>query len=312
MEVLHLDFEKEISFKEPISACIGYFDGLHKGHQALVNKAKEMALKTNSKSCLITFFPDPKDVITKTKHKHIQNFYQRLKIMETLGLDYCIVCDFSENLCKLSKEEFFDKFLNVLNLKCLVCGFDFHYAYKGSGDYHSLIEASKGKFDVEVIDSVNYLDEKISSTRVREAILNGDIELVNELLGYDYFLNGVVVHGKAIGHKIGFPTANLLIDQETLILKEGVYIGYTKVDNIYYKSMVNIGRNQTIALNNQRTIEAHIVDYNGNLYGKEIIMYFNHKIRDGKKFDSLEELKNQLTIDIEKARAQDERKQFIL
>ena len=312
MEIIKFSLDETKAFNEQISACIGYFDGLHKGHQALVKKAQEEAKKRGIKSGIITFFPDPKDVITGKKHKHIQSFEHRLKIFEAYGIDVCIVFDFTLDMCTLSKEDFFNRVLLKLDLACLVCGFDFHYAYKGSGDYHSLIEASKGLFEVNVIDSVNYESEKISSTRVRAAIENGQMELANQLLGYTYHLIGKVVHGKCIGHKLGFPTANLEVDDETIYPSNGVYIGYIKSRGRIFKAMINVGCNPTISDHNLTTIEAHIIDFNDDIYGEELIIYFISKIRDVIKFSSKEELARQLESDTLKARGQSDEINLLL
>ena len=312
MEIIKFSLNETNTFKEPISACIGYFDGLHKGHQTLVKKAQEEAKNRNIKSAIITFFPDPKDVITGQKHKHIQAFEHRLRIFEAFDIDICIIFDFTKEMCALSKDEFFEKVLRKLNLECLVCGFDFHYAYKGSGDHLTLKDSSEGLFDVLVIDSVNYLDKKISSTLVRRAIEYGNIQLTNLLLGYTYHLIGKVVKGKQIGQSIGFPTANLLVDAETILPEKGVYIGYAKHDGNTYKAMINIGNNPTVADNNQVTIEIHICNFDKSIYGDELIVYFKSKIRDEVKFDDLEDLSRQLSLDIKAAERQKDEPRLLL
>lgn len=312
MEIIKFSLNETKALNEPISACIGYFDGLHKGHQALVKKAQEEAKKRNIKSGIITFFPDPKDVITGKTHKHIQSFNHRLKIFEAYGIDVCVVFDFTLEMCTLSKEDFFENVLKKLDLQCLVCGFDFHYAYKGSGDYHSLLEAANGLFDVKMIPSVDFEAKKISSTRVREAIEKGQMELANNLLGYTYHLIGTVVHGKHIGHELGFPTANLEVDEETIYPNSGVYIGYIKSRGRIFKAMINVGCNPTIASNNKTTIEAHIIDFNDDIYGEELIIYFKSKIREVTKFKNKEALSKQLSLDTYKTRGQEDEPSLLL
>ena len=307
----YINNQNTISIKSPIVACIGYFDGLHRGHQALLDKTKELAKLYNARSVMIGFAPDPKEVLTGQKGKHIQVYEDRLKIAEAMGIDDIIVIAFTKELSHMDKDMFFETVLKKLPLKALVCGFDFHYGYKGGGDAYSLKESAKD-YEVIIIDEVLYEGEKISSTRVREAIENGDMRLVNTLLGYTYFIHGEVIHGKHYGHDIGFPTANLAIDEEILYPQDGVYIGYCKVEDTIYKAMINIGCNPTIASDNDLTLEVHILDFDGDIYGKDIYVYFCERIRDVIRFSSLNELKAQLTKDKQIAKGQADEVKFIL
>lgn len=312
MDIKRIDLNDEICLMDPIVACIGYFDGLHKGHQALLKKTKEEALRLNVKSALITFSPDPKDIITSQTHKHIQSFDERLAIIAAMGIEMVIILQFDQKLCVQSKDEFVEDILYKLNLKGLVCGFDFHYGHKGQGDHRSLALAAKDRFPLYVIDSVNYEGVKISSTRVREAIVNGDVSLAAELLGYMYHISGRVEHGKKIGHKIGFPTANLKTSDEILYPMDGVYLGYVKYQKEYYKSMINVGTNPTIADGNKRTIEAFLLNFNEEIYGENIIVYLFCKCRDVIKFANIQQLKEQLIKDAEKAKELPDDQRFIL
>lgn len=312
MKVYYYDLKEKIDLKDPICACIGYFDGLHKGHQALITKTKDLARKYNSESTLITFYPDPKDIITKKRHRHIQAFSDRLKIAEKMGIDNCIVFAFDEDFSHLDEDAFFEKVLCSLPLKALVCGFDFHYAHKGRGDALKLKQKAADMFEVVIVDEVCYKGEKISSTAVRLSLEKGDVKLVNTLLGYTYFNKGEVVHGLKNGHRLGFPTANLKIDSEILCPKHGVYIGYAKVDAKIYKAMINIGNNPTIADNNGVTYEVNILDFDRCIYGENIIVYLCERIRDDRRFSSMEELREQLKKDQKQAMSQDDRDDFIL
>lgn len=312
MKIIYVSLNEEIKIEDKIAACIGYFDGLHKGHQKLVEKAKEIARQEEIKSALITFCPDPLDVITGIKHKHIQNFDARLKIIEKMGLDYAIVFNFTKEMSRLSPREFFDQILLKLNLKALVCGFDYRYAYKGSGDYNQLSLDAKGHFDVYQIDEQLHLNEKISSTRIRNNIIEGNIALVNELLGYDYFIEGEVVHGKGNGHRLNFPTANIQYSEEIVLPKGQVYSGFVKVKQKYYRAMINFGENPTISKNNPMTLEVHIFDLNEDLYGQKLIIYFHDILREEKTFDCFEDLKHQLVMDQKEILDKEENGVFIL
>ncbi len=300
----YLEKDKTIEIDSPIVACIGYFDGLHRGHQALLEKTIELAKVHDARSVMISFAPDPKEVITGQKYRHVQGYADRLRIAEAMGIDDIIVMAFTEDLCHMDKDSFFEHVLKRLPIRALVCGFDFHYGYKGQGDAYSLKEAAKDMYEVVIIDEVLHEGEKISSTRVRAAIEAGDIKLVNTLLGYTYFVHGEVVHGRHYGHKIGFPTANVALDEEILYPKAGVYIGYCKVDDALYKAMMDIGHNPTIADDNDMTFEVNIIDFEGDIYGKDIYVYFADRIRDCVRFAGLDELKAQLAIDQAAAKGQ--------
>ena len=308
----YLNEEKNISIEGSIVACIGYFDGLHRGHQTLLYKTIELAKLYDAHSAMISFTPDPKEVISGQKGQHVQSYEDRLKIAEAMGIDDIIVIAFTKDLCHMDKDRFFDTVLKKLPLKALVCGFDFHYGYKGEGNAYSLKERAKDMYEVIIIDEVLYADEKISSTRVRVAIESGDIKFANILLGYTYFIHGEVVHGKHNGHDIGFPTANVGLDSEILYPKVGVYIGYCKVEDTIYKAMINIGYNPTIAADNELTLEVNIIDFEGDIYGEDIYVYFTDRIRDVIRFSSLDELKAQLSKDKQVAKGQTDAVKFIL
>jgi len=181
---------KKIVIKDKISkieenvACIGYFDGLHKGHQALINKTIKLAKQNNLKSMLICFDPDPNDIIHKNNVKHILTFKDRLKMLEELGLDIVCVIKFDDNLMQQNSETFIKNYLMKMNIQTLVCGFDFSFGYKGLGNPKLL----KKYIKTIVIDEVNYYGKKISSTRIKEEFYNGNFKLVNKLLGYEYVM----------------------------------------------------------------------------------------------------------------------------
>lgn len=178
--------ENEIPKLEPSVACIGYFDGVHLGHQELIKKTVVEANKVKAKPCLITFFPDPADIISKSKVDHINSFERRIELFESFGIKGVIVIDFSLELMSESKEAFLNKYLKNFNLQGLVCGFDFHYGYKGEGDYESLKEGLKDICPVYEIKEVSLDGIKVSSTRVKEEIKKGNYEQVDRLLGYHY------------------------------------------------------------------------------------------------------------------------------
>lgn len=296
MQVVYVDaFNIEEPLKESC-ACIGYFDGFHRGHQVLLDTCIQHAKKKNLASALITFDPDPWTVFKHEKQKHLMTLDDKIQFAQSYGFDIMYIIQFSLSFSQLSIQQFHDV-IHKLNVKCLVCGFDFRYGHKNSGDIHSLQEQSL--FDVTVIDSVNFSNLKISTSRIEPLILNGEIEQANDLLGYIYSISGTIEHGYKRGSTlIQIPTANLKTKEEYIIPCTGVYAGYVLIDKVYLPAMINIGCNPTF--NNQNlTIEAHILDFNQDIYEKHARFFFSNHIRKEIKFNSIDSLKKQLLMDIE-------------
>ena len=312
MQIVHLTLDDEYRISEPLAACIGYFDGLHLGHQELIKKTINNALNNRVASALITFYPDPDDVIKKTKNKHIFDFDSRIKIMKNLGLDYCIVFHFDEELMEKTPQTFLMNLLSKVYLKSLVCGFDFTYGHQGKGNISTLKADSDGLFSLDVVNEIDYLGSKISSSRIIEALMTGDLELVNCLLGFDYFIKGKVIHGLGNGHRLGFPTANIAFNNDIVLPKAQVYAGYCKVNGQYYKAMTNLGYNPSVLNDLCLSLETHIIDFDGDLYDQEIYVFFKRAIRDEKRFNSLDDLIKQLNKDAEFVKKSDNDGNFIL
>lgn len=304
MKIIDIKLNELIDLNEPIAACIGYFDGVHLGHQALINKTKELAKINKIRSCLITFNPDPHNVLEGQVFKHIESFDERLKLIASFDFDYCLILNFNQQMADLSVENFYDQILSRLPLKYLVCGFDFHYGYKGQGNYETLAKQAKDNFEVIKIDSVDYQGQKISSSRIRKAIAEGDLNFVSKLLGYQYALTGLVIHGRALGREIGYPTANLQIDEEVLLPKSGVYLGYAIYQNHRYRAMVSIGNNPTVKENLKATVEVHLLDFKEDIYQEIIRLEICEWLREIIHFNSMADLKHQLEQDEIKARMQ--------
>jgi len=295
MEEYIVSVEKSSSLSTNVVGCIGYFDGFHIGHQTLFNKTIALAKHKNLKSALITFDPDPW-VVLKGLHniQHITTLNDRKRYALEKGFDYWITIQFDLPMAQLKP----DDFLNLLSqnkVTHLVCGFDFRFGDKGLGDVTYL--KSQKIMPVSILEEFDYMDEKVSTTRIIEAVKAGDMRLVTKLMGKYYKLTGIIVHGKRIGTQIGFPTANLKVDQEYVIPKIGVYAGFVTVDGIQHPSMISVGYNPTIKDDDSVSIEAHLFDYANNLYGKELDYYFTHYLRSEMKFNNLDELITQLKID---------------
>ena len=281
--------------KNPVVACIGYFDGMHKGHQALVNATIEKAKELGVESGLITFDPDPWVTLRNAKDvKHITPLQQRINIAVELGIKNIFILNFTKEMAALSPLDFI-KVLDSCNIKALICGFDYHYGQFGKGDIESL--KRDADFEVVVVDAVNDNEGKISSTRITNLNEEGEVHKAEELLGYAYRVEGYVVHGNAKGRTIGYPTANVSVPSEYLEPKGGVYACFALIDGKKYKAMVNIGHNPTFNYTETMSLEAYILDFSGDLYDKRLKISFKYYLRPEKKFKYIGNLKMQLEQD---------------
>ncbi len=286
------------TLKEEFAACIGYFDGIHMGHMELLDQTIKYATQNNIKSALITFYPDPKEIIHKLDGiRHLTTLEDRKKIAQKRGIDEFIVLDFTMTMANASVDDFISM-LNHLPLKALICGFDFKFAKKGLGSVTSFTKDTSN-FEVIVVNEVLFNNEKISSSSIVKLIEEGNIIQANIMLGYPYSIKGIVVHGKKKGRTIGFPTCNIGFTDEYIIPKKGVYVGEITVKGKKYSAMINVGMNPTFNLNHTVSIEAHILDFNEFIYLEKVSVCFYDRIREEKKFDSIDSLKSQLKSDVE-------------
>ncbi len=289
--------------KDKSVACIGFFDGLHLGHQALINKTIKLAKENNENAMLITFNPDPWAVIHKKSNvKHITPLKTKLEILEELGLDEVIILNFDHNLSGLSPEDFIYKVLMGLGITDLVVGRDFKFGFRGQGNVDLLKNEFEHVLNTHIIEIKEDSKEKIGSTQVTQAILNGKVDKASELLGRNYRLSGIVIDGAKQGRKIGFPTANLDIYDEFVLPKTGVYAGYTIVDGRRHQSIINIGYNPTFNTRDDISVETHLLDFDELIYGEVIHQEFAFRIRDELKFNSIDELITQMKSDEKIAR----------
>lgn len=287
--------------------ALGSFDGLHKGHLSLIHKCIELSKEDNCKSMVFTFSNHPRTVINPScKLKYLMNNKEKLNILKKEGIDKVVLKEFNKEFMKLSPEGFIKKLCSDYNIKGIVVGFNYRFGHKNLGDINLLKEfSSKYNYKLEVISPLLFKNDIISSTRIRNALIDGAVEEANEMLTRPYSLTGTVEHGKKIGGTlIGFPTANLKISDKKIIPAKGVY--YTNVkwkDNIY-KGITSVGCNPTVN-GNKLTIETFILNFNMDIYDNEIIIYFIEKIRNEKKFNSIDCLKEQLKEDEKYARSKE-------
>lgn len=301
MRIIRMGLNTNRVNTKPMCACIGYFDGMHKGHQQLIQATKEMAKRLNCEAALITFDPDPWVTLKGIKNlKHITTMRERLNKAVELGIQNIIILEFTYEFSQLSPEDFVNQILSKIEIKGLVCGFDFHYGAKGAGNPETLKQTPN--IEVEVVNAIEDEKGKISSTRITECIQEGRMEEATELLGSPFKMSGVVIHGRHQGEDIGFPTANIQYDPEYILPKTGVYAGFIYFNNQKYKTMINLGHNPTFNYKQEMSLEAYILDFKGDLYGKYVTVEFITYLRDEKKFNSKGNLIMQLEQDVNSTR----------
>lgn len=303
-----IDDKLNEKISESIYVALGSFDGMHKGHLLLIDKILNLANKNNGKSMVYTFKNHPLTIINKNKApKILLDNKTKEEVLGNLGVDILCLKEFDEKLMKLSPEAFIENLVHEFNIKGIVVGFNYRFGYKNKGDLELLKTLSK-KFDFELYIKEAYTieNEIVSSTRIRELISLGEIKKANEMLGREYVLRGEVVGGRRLGRTIGFPTANLKPLTNILIPKIGVYYTNVDVGGKIYKGITSVGNNPTVNGKNI-TIETNILDFNKDIYNNNIKVYFLDRIRDEKKFSSLDELKIQLEKDKKFAKNQSEK-----
>ncbi|MBT3547669.1 MAG: bifunctional riboflavin kinase/FAD synthetase [Flavobacterium sp.] len=285
---------------EKTIVTIGTFDGIHIGHQKILKDLIRTAKKENKKSVLLTFFPHPRMVLQKdVSIRLINTIEEKSSLLEKMGLDYLIIHPFSQEFSRLSALDFVRNILaNQLNTSRLIIGYDHHFGKNREGNIHQLREYSLlYDFEVEEIPAQDIDNVSVSSTKIRTALKEGRLKTANNYLGYNYMLNGTIVNGKKLGGKIGFPTANLDIKEPyKLIPKTGVYVIKTIINAVLYTGMMNIGFNPTVK-GKYQTIEAHLFDFNKDLYGKKVTIELLFFLREEQKFNSIEDLIIQLKLD---------------
>jgi riboflavin kinase/FMN adenylyltransferase len=287
-------------FKNAI-ITIGTFDGVHKGHQKLIERIKSLAASKNGESILITFEPHPRFVLQAGNKdlKLLNTLEEKIAILEHYGLDNLIVAPFSKAFSQMPALAYIEDFLvKNTQAKVIVIGYDHHFGINRSGNV-KLLEQYQEEFNyrVEEISKETLLDIDISSTKIRKALLEGEVAISNELLGHPYRISGYVIKGKQLGRTIGYPTANIQLTVDyKLIPKTGVYAVEVKVQEKCYQGMLNIGYRPTIEGTN-KTIEVNIFNFDKDIYGEEIDVKLIKRIRDEIKFDNLDDLKMQLKKD---------------
>lgn len=299
MKVVHLTYPvKEKITDKKIVLALGFFDGVHLGHQHLIRVAKKRAEQKNLPLVVMTFDRHPSEVYANNQaFQYIDTNEEKADKMAQLGVDYFAVMKFTKQFSKISAQEFVDNVIVALNADTVVAGFDYTYGQKEIANMKNLPDFAKGRFEIVKVPKQTFDGQKIGSTEIRRAIANGEMELAYDLLGHRYVMTGIVGHGKRNGHKLGFPTANLVWKEKKAIPKIGVYATKTKVNGKWYDSMTSVGYNVTINQERKIYIESNLFNFDEDIYDQPIVIKWYKYTRGEIKFAGLPELKTQLEKD---------------
>lgn len=282
-----------------LALSIGMFDGVHFGHQKIIDQLGEIAAQKNLESAILTFWPHPRTIFNPNDDlKLLNTIEEKTYFLQKHGIQNLFLQDFSEEFRNLTGEEFIRKILvEKLHVKHLIIGYDHTFGKNKSGDFNLLQElAPELGFEVQQIEAVDFGGQHISSTQIRNALNAGNVKLADEMLGYSYSIAGTVIHGKKIGRTIGYPTANISIDQLKLLPKKGAYIVDVFFGERKLKGMLSIGTNPTVS-GTSLSVEVFILDFEEDIYGKEISVNFREFLHDEIKFENLEKLIERLDDD---------------
>jgi len=286
------------------AVAIGIFDSVHRGHQKILKKLVREAAREKKKSLVITFHPHPRKILDpRAKVPFITSLEHRLRLIEELGVDFFLVIKFTKALSRMLPDDFIDGILvRALNVRVLIVGDNFLFGSKEKGNLALLRKASKDYgFKLFAVKPVKIKNKIVSSTRIRSAIEKGDLKNASSMLGRPVTVLGTVVKGRRVGRKFGFPTANIDPHHEAIPPK-GVYAVDVRLENKTYKAVLNIGRRPTFGVNIDPTIELHILNFKRDIYKKDVEVIFKKKMRNERRFSSIESLQKQIKIDIQRAR----------
>ena len=279
---------------------IGTFDGVHLGHQKILEQITTYARSNHCESLVLTFFPHPRMVLQEgTEMKQLNTLDEKIALLANLGIDHLVVHPFDKEFSRMTAEDFVQKVLvGTFKVQKIIIGYDHRFGRNRTADINDLIAFGQTYyFEVAQISAQEIKTVSVSSTKIRTALSEGQIELANEYLGYDYSLTGTVTKGQQLGRTIGYPTANILIEEDyKLIPQHGVYVAQCLVNQQTIYGMMNIGNRPTVNGVTQ-TIEVNLFDFNDDIYGQTITVSLLKRLRNEQKFDSLDALKNQLALD---------------
>lgn len=306
MEVKKLYFPHHIEKNElpPLAMALGYFDGVHLGHQRVILEAKRNAEKLGLKSAVMTFDPHPSVVLGKAeKHVHyITPLTEKIQIIEKMGIDYLFIVHFTTEFANLLPQEFVDQYIIGLHVMHVVAGFDFTYGRMGKGTMETLPFHSRELFSFSVVPKFTNSEEKVSSTQIRKFLKEGRTNILPELLGRFYTTTGTIIHGDKRGRTIGFPTANVDVNEEYILPPLGVYAVKMKVHEEWYEGVCNVGYKPTFNKEADKpSIEVHLFRFDQSIYGEEVVIEWHVYLRKEQKFSGIDELVSQIEKDKQKS-----------
>ncbi|KQB37025.1 Riboflavin kinase / FMN adenylyltransferase [Flavobacterium daejeonense] len=291
---------KDFSSPKKTILTLGTFDGVHIGHKKILEKVIQNTLDEKYESLVLTFFPHPRMILQeRSEIKLLNTITEKINLLEQLGIQNLVIHPFDESFSRLTAEDFVKKVLvDQFKIHKIIIGYDHRFGRNRTADIHNLIEfGEKYGFEVEQISAQEINDISVSSTKIRNAIQEGNMYLANKYLGYEYFLTGTVIKGKQLGRTIGFPTANLNIEEDyKLIPQKGVYIVSSQLNGEKVFGMMNIGLNPTVG-GEKLSVEIHYLNFNADLYNHQISVSILKRIRGEEKFDSVDLLKAQIEKD---------------
>jgi riboflavin kinase / FMN adenylyltransferase len=299
--IVHHDLNN-IKIEKPV-ATIGIFDGVHTGHKLILEKLKAAARRITGQSVVITLWPHPRTILKPEIHdlKLLNTLEEKQKYMEESGIDHLIILPFTLEFSHLSSCDFIKEYLiDRIGVRHLVVGFNHHFGRDREGDIQKIRECAENyHFNLEKLNAHSVNGIEVSSSKIREKLENGELREANAWLGYTYSLTGIVVGGSQLGRKIGFPTANIKpLGKYKSIPADGVYAVKVDLGDIVYNGILNIGYRPTVSENkDEKSIEVHILNYEGVLYNEEITVYFHERLREEMRFEGIEELRKQLEKD---------------
>lgn len=303
MKVIHSFDDKQ---DNPIALTIGNFDGVHLGHQKIIQQLQQVAKEKQLETAVMTFSPHPSLFFRPQINFLINNDEQKLELLEKQGVNTVFLVKFNQDFASQPPEQFIDCLIKQLNVRYLLVGDDFRFGYQGRGDYELLAGLAENKFESARVPTQLYDTDRISSSRIRELLKVAEFDKVSALLDRYFYFSGKVEHGQKLGRKLGFPTANLAIS-ELMLLPAGVFVVKASTQNKDYFGVCNIGYKPTVS-DNKRSVEVHLFEFSAQIYGMELTVTPLAKLRDEIKFSSVEVLTAQINQDIQAAKMMIEEK----
>lgn len=281
-----------------IVLIMGFFDGVHRGHQKVIQRGVDLAHEKGLKSVLLTFDRSPREIYQhEENYKYISTMDRKAELVEKLGVDYLYFVEFTTDFASLAPQDFVDDYMVRMRSKYIVAGFDYTYGKKDIANMQTLPDYAKGRFEVVTVPEQTINGDKIGSSTIKKLVLDDQVDTANTYLGYDYQNQGHVVHGLQRGRTLGYPTANVVTSNEQLKPSIGVYVTRIEIDGKWYQSMTSVGYNVTFKEDTGVTIECNIFDFDRDIYGKDVRVEWLHYLRGEVKFDGADGLVKQLHKD---------------